>query len=210
MRYPVLLLVFALPAFFSAGKSAAQTVISLKNPGFEADGRAAGTNITGWINLGANDETPPDIQPGWFGVKLPAQEGDNYIGLVVRETGTWEGIGQRLSSVMEKGSSYSFSVWLARCNTYSSPLRGGGEPKQFTAPTILKIWGYNTRTAQEELLAESTAIGHSKWVLYEFELSPSLADYDEIDLMVYYAPGYENQNGNLLLDACSNLVKIEK
>jgi hypothetical protein len=210
MCYRFQLFVFALWMVSFSEKAAGQNIIRLKNPGFEADRPAAGIVPKGWINLGATDQTPPDVQPGWFGVKLPAQEGKCFLGLVVRETNTWEGVGQVLDEVMQKDSSYSFSIWLTRSNAYLSPVPGGMEPRGFTAPTILKIWGYNTRTQQEELLAESVAIGHSKWVLYEFVLKPTVADFDEIDLMAYYARGHENKNGNLLLDNCSNIVKIDK
>ena len=90
-----------------------------------------------------------------------------------------------------------------------SPL-SNDEILNFNAPTMLKIWGYNTVTHAEELLAESQPIGVAKWTKYRFEFKPQNGDYDEIDLMAYYAPGQEGKNGNLLLDNCSTILKVTK
>ncbi len=204
------LLKISLFVLFLPLKSMAQTSIELANPSFEKDLPGAGIVPAGWIDLGAADQTPPDIQPGFFGVSFPPQDGHVYLGLAVRENNTWEGVGQRLNGIMKKDSAYSFSLWLTRSNTYQSRTRNSTEPVKFNAPTILKIWGFNTETKQEELLAETQAVSHSKWVKYEFILKPSLADFNELDLMGYYAHGHEKENGNLLIDNCSDIVQVKK
>jgi hypothetical protein len=187
-----------------------QNLIELKNPGFENPVSEAGRTPLDWLNLGSTSETPPDIQPGLFGVMLNAQQGETYVGLVTRETNTWEGIGQQLNGWLKKDSSYTFSLWLARSNNYKSRTSFSQEPVNFTAPTILKIWGYNSKTKKEELLAESQPVSHSKWVKYEFVLKPAFTDCDELDLMAYFAPGFEQKNGNLLIDNCSAIEKIDR
>ncbi|MBN8678766.1 MAG: hypothetical protein J0M29_11120 [Chitinophagales bacterium] len=187
----------------------AQDVIKLENPGFESE-PLSGVVPEGWMNMGSDYETPPDIQPGFFGVNLKAAEGNTYLGLVVRQHNTWEGVGQKLDGWLRKDSTYTFSLYLNRSNTYVSPMRGGGEPVSFVSPTILKIWGYNTRTGKDELLAESLPPGHSNWVKYEFTFTPRNGDYNEIDLMAYYAPGFEQRNGNLLIDNCSDIIMVKQ
>ena len=187
-----------------------QETIALKNASFEENEPACCVLPDHWINLGAADQTPPDIQPGFFQVVLPAQDGKQYIGLVVRENNTWEGVGQVLDDLLLKDSFYTFSLWLARSIVYRSATRLSTELVNHNAPTILKIWGYNTKTQQEELLAESQPMSHSQWIRYEFVLNPKLADYNELDLMAYYAPGHEQKNGNLLIDNCSIIEKINK
>ena len=204
------LVVFSLVCLPFGGGLWGQKQVELKNPSFESPEPGAGIVPLGWINIGASDQSQPDIQPGFFNVSIPAQDGGNYLGLVVRENNTWEGVGQRLSGFLHKDSIYSFSLWLTRSNSYQSAVQGGSEIRNFNNPTILKIWGYNTKTAQEELLAESQPVGHSKWVRYDFVLSPSLTDFDELDLMAYFAPGFERMNGNLLIDNCSPIVETEK
>lgn len=46
-------------------------------------------------------------------------------------------------------------------------------------------------------------------MLYTFTLKPTVSDFDEIDLMAYYAPGSEKKNGNLLIDNCSAIEKLK-
>ena len=112
---------------------------------------------------------------------------------------------------IKRDSEYAFSVWLTRTDTFrSAVVTNKQEIVNFNAPTILKIWGYNTKTEQEELLAESQPVSHSKWIRYDFVLKPSLSDFDELDLMAYYAPGFEQKNGHLLIDNCSDIKLIEK
>lgn len=187
----------------------AQELIRLKNPGFESI-PGAGLVPDGWLNMGSTSETPPDTQPGFFGVDQKPVQGNTYLGLVVREHNTWEGVGQKLDAYLMKDSSYTFSLYLNRSNRYRSPIRGGSELVSFSNPTMLKIWGYNTETGEDELLAESMPPGHSEWIKYEFLLHPQKGSYNEIDLMAYYAKGFEQTNGNLLIDHCSDIVKITK
>lgn len=187
----------------------AQSTFPLQNPSFEQNKPDAGQTPSGWLNLGANSESPPDIQPGCFDVSMKAQDGKTYVGMVVRDNNSWEGIGQRLSGWLQKDSAYTFSVWLAHAPAYWSASRVTGQPANFNAPTVLKIWGVNSLSNQEELLAESEAISHSQWMLYTFDLKPSVANFDEIDLMAYYAPGHEKKNGNLLIDNCSAIEKVK-
>jgi len=186
----------------------AQDVIHLKNPSFDFDNMGgAGLVPKHWANLGTAEDTPPDIQPCCFEVSLKAKEGSYYIGLVVRENNTWEGLGQKLESLLLKDSVYTFSLWLARSNAYVANSRASGKVVNFNSPTTLKIWGVNSKNKTEELLAETTAISHSLWMQYSFELAPTVDHFDEINLMAYYAKGYELKNGNLLIDNCSDIVK---
>lgn len=196
--------------FLSAYQEAdAQQSFTLQNSSFEKDKPNAGHTPTGWFNLGASSESPPDIQPGAFDVTLKAQDGKTYVGMVVRDNNTWEGIGQRLRGWLKKDSTYTFSLWLTRSPVYLSTSRVTGQPANYHAPTVLKIWGVSSLNNKEELLAESEPVGHSQWMLYTFTLKPTVSDFDEIDLMAYYAPGSEKKNGNLLIDNCSAIEKVK-
>lgn len=197
-------------SLFVFGKINAQERFTLKNPSFEDDYPAPGIVPYGWLNMGHPAETPPDIQPGQFSVILPAQDGKTYLGLVTRDNNTWEGVGQRLDGFLKKDSTYTFSVWLARANNLISTSRLTNQEAKYNNPTVLRIWGVNSETEQDELLAESAPISHSQWTLFTFTLKPTLADFDEIDLMAWYAPGHEGKNGNLLVDNCSAITKDKK
>ena len=66
--------------------------IYLTNASFEGEPQDA-TVPTGWFacELG----TTPDILPGFWGVYSESSEGETYLGLITREDGTFESIGQR-------------------------------------------------------------------------------------------------------------------
>lgn len=185
-----------------------EDVIYLKNPSFEVAQSQESVMPSGWINMGDVMETPPDVQPGLFEVKLAPQDGLNYMGLVVRENNTVETIAQRLNGVLKKGTAYSFSVYLTRSSEYTSMTKLRQTAVNFNAPTVLKIWGYNG-AGQKELLAETSAVTESQWLKYDFILRPTVTDFDELRLMAYYALGSNKTNGNLLIDNCSEILKLK-
>lgn len=190
-----------------------QDTIKLRNASFEEfdeNVMRLGQVPREWIDLGDATMTPVDIQPGQWNVDKPAQEGSYYVGMVARDNNTWEGIGQKLDGVLKKDSEYDMSIWLAKAPKFRSKSPLSVEEVLFNAPTILKIWGYNEETKEEELLAQSQPIGNEVWTKYSFTLAPKLGSYTEIDLVVYYAPGHENENGNLLIDNCSDIVEKSK
>lgn len=201
--------IFALLLFIGP-ETIAQDTLYLLNPSFEKDKRAVmGQVPKSWVNLGNPGESPSDIQPGLFGVTQQAQSGKFYVGMVARDNGTWEGIGQRLNGKLSKDSIYSFNLWLATSEHLESLSRTTGEYVDYNSPVILKIWGVNTKTETKELLAKTEPILHGNWLEYVFTLKPSIDNFDELDLMVYYANGFEQQNGNLLLDNCSPIIKAK-
>lgn len=186
--------------------STAQAVIRLNNPSFEWDAPGHSQVPRGWLNAGADGESPPDIQPGFFQVRQEAIEGNKFLGMVTRDNNTWEGISQVLDGWLMKDSAYVFTLSLARAEQYISTSRITGREENFNQAAILKIWGYNSVTRQDELLAQSLPVEHSDWRAYTFALQPKRGSYNQIDLMAYYATPFIKTNGNLLLDACSNLV----
>jgi hypothetical protein len=196
-------------AVFLCAVAQGQAVLALDNPSFEAGPLGPGKTPPGWIDQGVIAESPTDVQPGSFGVVLPAADGKQYVSMVVRDDHTWEGIAQVLPGWMRRNQTYEFSVWVARSNAFTSMSRKTGQPVDYKASTVLKIWGINSRTAREELLGETSPIGHSKWVKYAFKLFSDVSDYDQIALMAYYAPGEEDTNGNLLIDNCSDIVAVD-
>lgn len=192
---------------FGAEGLQSQNIFNLQNPSFEADRPSAGRTPTDWTNMGPDTESPPDIQPGVFDVSTKAQDGKTYLGLVVRDNGSWEGVGQSLNGWLRKDSVYTFSLWLAHSSKYWSLSRTTQKEANYNAPTVLKIWGVNNATQQEELLGETEAVAHSHWMRYIFTLSPTVADFNEINLMAFYVEGSLKTNGNLLIDNCSPIVQ---
>lgn len=187
---------------FVAGKSFGQ-VIELMNPSFEEDNNQCCTTPSGWYNCGPREETPPDIQPGFFGVDLPAADGNNYLCMVVRENNTWESIGQELPAPLQKDSIYLLKMSVARAPKVISASRLTGLQVNLSTPVKLRIWGGNDYCAREVLLGESLMVSNTNWQELTITLQPA-SDVLHLCLEAYYtAPETFSYNGNILIDNIS-------
>lgn len=196
-------------AVFAVALGAQAQTIKLNNASFE-DLPMHSTTPYGWSNCGDPIESPPDIQPGQFEVTLPAQNGRTYLGLVVRDNNTWEGVSQRLSSPMKGGECYDFSVSLAKAARYVSLSKSTKEKANFNEPARLKIWGGNGNCSRMELLAVTKPVDNTSWETYSVKLKPSRT-YSYLFLEAIYKEGTVfPYNGNLLIDNCSELVPCDK
>lgn len=202
MRHTVLLWGLLIVAFEGWAQP---SVISLINPSFE-DKAPAIKAPQGWFDAGFDGESPPDIQPGFFGCDQPPVHGESYVGLVTRDNGTWERIAQKLSSPLLKDSLYTFSICLSVAAEYKSPSRINGRMTNYKGPVVLRIWAVNPGERAAELLAESPEITNTQWVRYIFHLLPVRSDADIFLLEAYYASERQASNGHLLVDYCSDLV----
>lgn len=171
------------------------TVIKLANPSFEGEPQDA-TTPQGWDACGLY--STPDILPGPWGVYQKPDEGKSFIGLISREDGTWEYLGQQLSKPMKKNQCYNFSVKLARSTGYVG----------YNRPLRFRIWGGSKSCGKEELLGASPAIKHLDWKNYEFNFFPK-KNYTFITLEAYYV-GKEQYRGNLLIDNCSSIETCDR
>jgi hypothetical protein len=184
--------------------------ISLKNPSFESDPRCC-TPPKGWSNAGLPEETATDIQPGYFSVNIKAYNGETYVGMVVRDNANGESITQALPTKLIKNKTYLFSIALAKSTNYRSISRSTGKDVNFNIPAILKIWGGNTIGQHDELLGESVAVENTDWKIYTFTITPKFNSYAYFTLESYFdSLRTEAYNGNLLIDACSDLILLEK
>ncbi len=189
--------------------------IVLINPSFEGipmEGSINGTLPNGWYDCGFPGESVPDVHPkeggGAFQVIKEAFNGKTYLGMVVRDNETWEMVSQRLSSPLEAGKCYEFSMALCRSELYVSPGRADGELKNYSTPAKLRIWGGTGYCNRAELLAESSLVVNLRWLIYNFRFEPKQA-YSYIVLEAYYAtPSFLPYNGNILLDDASNIFPV--
>ncbi len=131
---------FSILLFLLAGKNFGQP-IELWNASFEADEHQCCVTPTDWYNCGSVQATPPDIQPGHWGVDLPAPDGNTYLGLVVRDNETAEAIGQKLRNSLQKDNTYMLTFSIARSLQWRSTATTSRESISFTTPATLKIWG---------------------------------------------------------------------
>ena len=182
--------------------------ILLSNPSFEDMPRHS-KPPRGWIDCGFPGESPPDIQPsGTFNLTRPAQDGNTYLGMVVRDNDTWESVSQRLNKPMKADQCYSFTVNLCKSELYVSTSRITEERANYTTPAKLRIYGGFGHCDKQFLLGETNTINHANWIEYEFKFEP-IADYTYIIFEAFYKTHtLFPYNGNLLLDNASTLQQI--
>lgn len=167
-------------------------IITLDNPSFEGQAQDA-TMPMGW--QACKEGTTPDILPGPWGVYTEPSDGETYMGLITREDGSWESIGQRLSAPLQANGCYNFSLDLAHSKTYTG----------YNKPVKLKIWGGQTSCAKEELLVETEFISHAEWKKYAFKLYAE-KELHYLIFEAYYMDGVHfHYKGNILIDNCSVL-----
>lgn len=196
----------ALP-FWAAGQHK-EAPITFVNPSFE-DIPKSGEAPVGWYDCGKPGETPPDVQPGQFFVTKPPSHGNSYLGLVVRDNDTWEGVAQRLSRPLEKDHCYEFTMDIARAELYLSTSKLTEQEANYATPARLRIYGGTGYCSKAELLYETSVITNTRWLGHNFRLSPKQGNYSYIFFEAYYkTPVLFPYNGNVLLDNASPIKLI--
>lgn len=189
MRKPILLI---LPFLLLHCWASAQ--IFLTNSSFEGDQPQDATIPAGWLPYKMG--TTPDILPGPWGVQLEASEGDTYVGLITRSDGSWESIGQRLSSPLKANECYTIVMDLAYSKTYA----GYGQPLK------LRIWGGQTKGKRDQLLVTSELIDHADWESYRFQFVTEMS-INYLIIEAFHKDGAFSYQGNILID---NIQQIKK
>jgi hypothetical protein len=173
-----------------------------KNPSFE--GKPMSSELPSpWLSCGEASESNPDTQPGSFKVTQKAQDGNAYIGMIVRDNLTHESITQKLKTPLLKGKTYYLSVWLARSEQYVSLSATTNKTENFNTPCILKIWLGNKTCARTTLIATSKLIENTDWKEFIFTFTPSENMKSIIFEACHESPEANRYNGNLLLDNLS-------
>ncbi|MFN0015158.1 MAG: OmpA family protein [Saprospiraceae bacterium] len=183
--------------------------ILLTNPSFEGIPKCCEAP-TGWLNCGKTEESPPDIQPGFFQVTKAPNHGETYLGLVVRDNETWEAIGQRLPRPLENNACYEFSMDLCRAELYLSLSRTTGDEVNYATPAKIRIWGGMGYCDKREMLYETPLITTTRWLTYTFRLHPKKGTYPFICIEAFYkTPTLFPYNGNILMDNATPITVID-
>lgn len=189
--------------------------VRLKNPSFEDTPKRGGEamqGIAGWFDCGKINfpsESPPDIHPnGYWENNLPASDRKTYLGMVVRDNGTYESVSVRIDSFLEAGKCYRFSLHLAKADKYVSQSRMSGQKVNYTTPAVLRIWGGSGFCNEKELLAESEPVNNTSWQINTFEFRPK-SNIRSLTFSAYYkTPTLTPYNGNILVDGGSDIIRI--
>lgn len=221
MKKSILLSFFTLKALFLWGQ---QKTIKFHNPSFEHEpfitekwdrktveiAKIVDDSLLdkmGWSGCGFENTSPPDVQPGKFGVKAKAAHGQSYISMVTRDDKTWEGLSQKLPETLKKDSCYQFSINLMRAPKLVSATAKNRDKEQiFYAACRLRVWGGRKLCQPKELLIETAPIREDKWLKYRLQFSP-YSDFDYMYFEAYYATDFP-ENGNVMLDNLSDITLI--
>jgi len=212
MKY---LLVTLLTFILSNSAFAQSDTLVLQQPSFEQEptvGLHTEQAINGWTDCSVRmfpNESAADIHPaGLWGVTVPAQHGESYLGLVTRANETYESVSQELQSTLQAGKCYSISVHLAKSKQFTSGASTAkpDENVDFTKPIVLQVWGGMHHCDRLELLATTGAVDHAKWRQYELILRPE-QDLSSITISAYWQlPTAFPYFGHILIDNISPIV----
>jgi hypothetical protein len=200
------------------GTTYAQREIPLINPSFEGvasmGGSGAYIHLDGWIDIGRIQfpvQSPFDVHSAssniWH-VEVVPQDGETFIGLVVRPDGTWERIGQELETPLEKDHKYELTLFLCRSPVYLSRTMNSRDTISFTQPALIAIWGANKPANDDEFLARSLAVTSADWEEYRFILEPKNTCIYLIIEAYYLRTTTEAYAGHVLIDN-ARLVELE-
>ena len=193
-----LLLLLPVAAFQVAPSGTPPGTIAFRNPSFEDPRPRAAAFPQGWESH--TPDCTPDIMPGAWGLHFAAFDGATCVGLVTREDGTSEDIGQLLSQPLQGGKCYTFSMYLSHGPRYVG----------YNQPCRLRVWGGSAQGGKQEILASSPLINHADWREYHFQFVPS-KEVRFITLEAWYAPGvFVRYRGNILLDKCSVIENCDR
>lgn len=189
--------------------------IRLRNPSFEDTPKRGGEaidGIFGWFDCGKINfpaESPPDIHPnGYWENNLPASDKKTYLGMVVRDNGTYESVSVRIDSMLEAGKCYRFTLHLAKADKYISRSRMSNQQANYITPAVLRIWGGSGFCNEKELLGESAPVNNTSWQINTFEFRPK-TNIRSLTFSAYYkTPTLTPYNGNILVDGGSAIVRI--
>ncbi|MBN8703168.1 MAG: SprB repeat-containing protein, partial [Bacteroidetes bacterium] len=165
--------------------------ICLTNPDFE--GQSAAHQVApGWSIANG---TTPDVQPGQWGITVPASTGNTYQGFVGDGTpgsGNWqEKACQLVPGCFQAGVKYKLEIDLVNI-----PVNGGGIGNADSCLFgVFAMWGGNNCNHQGELFFD-TIVRNPTWQTYSFQFTPT-------QTWCYLTIGH---NGNVVnpKSSCSN------
>lgn len=193
----------------SARVLSAQIELPLINPSFEGT-PTQGFNaeqifqLPGWVDCYMNIlSSPPDIHSAetrYFNVEHAPQDGNTFLGLVVRDNKTWECVMTKLKAPLYPDQSYRLDLYAGQSPKYYSRTSYPPYQKKFTRPVIIRVWGGHGDSAEEQLLGQTEPVDHIEWRLYSFSFRPP-EEFDHILIEAYYIPESKKPYaGHVLID----------
>ena len=202
-----LFLIIVLSFLFQIGYS--QEIIEIENPSYEGVPRHNSIPEE-WRFCNFSGQSPPDIQPGSFGVSHAAFDGHTYAGIVSRLDGTFEILQKKLAKPLVEGTCYSWSFYMSQSPDYLSISRVTFKDEQFVFPVNVVIYGGKTVDckAVEPLAIARNIRGLKEWKRYKFVFNAKEA-YEYIVIAVEPVNLENPTNGHILLDYFTPLIPVD-
>ncbi|MDX1667294.1 MAG: hypothetical protein R3350_08695, partial [Saprospiraceae bacterium] len=122
--------------------------------------------------------------------------GDTYVGLITREDGSWESIGQRVKDPLKPGECYSFTIDVGHSTTYAG----------YASPIRLRIWGGLNKCRKDQLLLETDPVESEEWETLEVQFwTKQYVNY--LIFEAFFGGEPHRTRGNILID---NIGPIKK
>lgn len=194
------------------GIESSDSIIYFKNRSFEKGRHGHSTLPNDWFHC-IDENSPSDLHhstSAYFELKKNAIDGDQFVGMVVREDKTFENISQFLPLALQKGTTYEMEFSLAQAYKLMSASRVRNNIVNFNIPVILQVWGGFNYCESNQLLYETTKIDHWEWRNYKAKFTVE-DNYEVITFEAYYSDDYTiPYNGHLLLDNISPIVRVSE
>jgi len=204
MQKQFLLFLFSVMFFHS---TQAQLSIPFPNASFE-ENHAVSSTPRGWVNCVFEGQSNIDVHGKntfYYDVAEEAFDGENFIGMVTRATGTFETIACQLPRKMEAEQTYFLQFYTNRSKTYySNTSVSRREFEYFNNPALVYVYGGEEDCLMEELLSISAVNESNTWQKQGLVLKPS-KDYPYIFFSAYYPDPENPTNGNVLIDKIGNI-----
>jgi len=130
-------------------------------------------------------------------------DGSWYTGLVVRDDGSFEVLGQKLKNRLVANKKYLVSLYLCTSTkmTSFSPLSNGQEVSFGKALNVRISIGNSYKMSR--IILETGAVTNEEWMEYTFEIQPDV-DVKCFWIESAHLTGYEGAyNGNVFVDMVS-------
>jgi hypothetical protein len=192
----------------------------LDNPSFESEPKRGSYYnkvmdskfIYSWFDCGFIEfpfESKPDIhsaESGFWSVKHAPSEGNTFLGMTVRDNGSWESITQEFKEPLKEGYCYKFTIDLSKAANYVSSPRLSEENNNnynYEGSAILNIWAGEYLCDKSRLIYKSPTIDHEEWKSYEVYFQSKL-NTNCLILQAYFTDETNPYNGHVLVDNISN------
>lgn len=199
----------ALSLFFLSGLTAnvdSQNLLS--NGSFEVGSPGASMLPKGWYSCGTRGYTPPDLHNTnskelIFNVSTKAQDGTQFVSLVVRKDLSIECLGQELNIPLIKDSTYRLDIHLNYSETFESRTKiNSNNASTFDLSADLEVYGL-TKTGIRVLLDVYEDIDHTYWKRYQTTFKAK-ENYSALEIKSYFRfDQLLPYNGHILIDNLS-------